>query len=141
MTAACLDDDAIAAYAAHALGDAERARVEEHLSSCELCLTLACAAACSDDGERPGPRRFGRYEVRELLGEGAMGSVYVAHDPQLDRRVAVKVVRSDRARSESAHQRLLREAKAMAQVRHPSVVAVYDAGELDQSVFIAMELV
>jgi len=141
MSAACLDDDAIAAYAAHTLSDGERARVEEHLSSCELCLTLACAAARSDDGERPGPRRFGRYEVREMLGEGAMGSVFVAHDPQLDRRVAVKVVRSDRARSTAAHERLLREAKAMAQVRHPNVVAVFDAGELDDGVFIAMELV
>ena len=137
----CLDDDALAAYAAHRLGEAERKRAEDHLSSCELCLTLACAAARSDDGVPPGPRCIGRYEIRELLGEGAMGSVYVAHDPQLDRRVAVKLVRSDRAEHAGAHARLAREAKAMAQVRHANVVAVYDAGELDDGVFIAMELV
>jgi tRNA A-37 threonylcarbamoyl transferase component Bud32/tetratricopeptide (TPR) repeat protein len=137
----CLDDDDISAYAAHALGDAERARVEDHLSTCELCLTLACAAARSDDGDRPGPQRIGRYEVLEMLGEGAMGSVYVAHDPQLDRRVAVKLVRSDRKAHAAMHERLAREAKTMAQVRHPNVVAVYDAGELDDGVFIAMELI
>jgi tRNA A-37 threonylcarbamoyl transferase component Bud32 len=137
----CLDDDAISAYASRHMTERERTLAEEHLSSCELCLALACAAARDHESEAPGPRRIGRYEVRELLGEGAMGSVYAAHDPQLDRRVAIKLVRSDRQGHAELHARLAREAKTLAQVRHPNVVAVHDAGQLDDGVFIAMELV
>ena len=72
-----------------------------------------------------------------------MGTVYVAFDPQLDRRVAVKVLRADRARSTTAevyHQRLQREAKTLAQLDHPNIVRVYDVGFVGQQMFVAMEL-
>ena len=85
--------------------------------------------------------RVGRYTVLELLGRGGMGLVYAAYDPQLDRRVAVKVLRSrgSAGQSERAQQRLLREAQAMAKLSHPNVVAVHDVGTVEGVVFIAME--
>jgi tetratricopeptide (TPR) repeat protein len=94
----------------------------------------------------PGLRRgdqLGRYTVLELLGHGGMGLVYAAYDPQLDRRVAVKVLRARGSGSanERARQRLLREAQAMAKLSHPNVVAVHDVGTVDGEVFLAMEFV
>ncbi|WP_146157373.1 serine/threonine-protein kinase [Enhygromyxa salina] len=84
--------------------------------------------------------RAGRYQLRERIGEGAMGVVYAAFDPQLQRKLAVKFVvpHRDTARGRD---RLLREAQAMARVNHPNVVSVYDAGETGGQVFIAMDYV
>ena len=86
---------------------------------------------------RPGSV-FGRYELDERIGAGAMGVVWRAHDPKLGRRVALKLLRR---RDELLTERLVREAQAMAQVNHPHVVAVYDVGTTDGSTYIAMELV
>ncbi len=83
--------------------------------------------------------RAGRFELEALLGMGAAGEVYRAHDPRLDRAVALKIVRADRDRPE-ARSRLLAEARAQAQVNHPNVVVVYEAGELDDDVYLAMPL-
>ncbi len=88
--------------------------------------------------------RIGRYVVLDVLGSGGMGLVYAAYDPVLDRKVAIKVLRSassGKAAESSGSTRLLREAQAMAQLAHPNVVPVYDVGELNDSVFLAMELV
>ncbi len=87
--------------------------------------------------------RLGRYVVVSRLGGGGMGAVYVAYDPDLDRKVALKILRPElRGRTgTSGRARLLREAKAMAQVSHPNVIAVYDVGTVGDDVFIAMELV
>ena len=82
---------------------------------------------------------IGRYVVLEPIGAGAMGVVYAAYDQDLDRKVALKLVR-DPDRS-SAHRRLMREAKALAQLSHPQVVAVFDVGTYRDQVFLAMELV
>jgi serine/threonine protein kinase len=82
----------------------------------------------------------GRYRVIERLGAGGMGVVYRAHDPQLDREVALKLLRSARSGEQVSVLRMLREAKSAAKIRHPNVVTVYDAGEIDGHVFIAMEL-
>jgi tetratricopeptide (TPR) repeat protein/predicted Ser/Thr protein kinase len=87
---------------------------------------------------------LGRYVVLSPLGAGAMGEVYAAYDPQLDRRVAVKIVRpghGDPARRARARTRLLREAQALARLAHPSVVTVHDVGTIEQDVFLAMEYV
>lgn len=83
----------------------------------------------------------GRYLILDPLGQGGMGVVYAGYDPELDRRVALKLLRPDRAGGEAARLRLLREAQAIARLAHPNVVAVYDAGTLGEQVFIAMELV
>ena len=81
-----------------------------------------------------------RYRIVSRLGAGGMGVVYRAHDAQLDREVALKLLRVGEDGTEG-RSRMLREAKAAAKIRHPNVVTVYDAGEVFGRVFIAMELI
>ncbi len=88
--------------------------------------------------------QVGRYLVLERVGKGGMGIVYSAWDPDLGRRVAIKLLRSDKRHSEGrslGQARLLREAQAMARVSHPQVISVFDVGTLGDRVFIAMEFV
>jgi len=89
----------------------------------------------------PAPRRLGRYLLEQKIGAGGMGVVYRAHDPELARDVAIKVLRADAVDDAVASQRMLREARAMARVAHPNVIHVYDVGAADGQVFLAMELV
>ena len=84
------------------------------------------------------PLRLGRYELRQSLGAGGMGTVFAAWDPELAREVAVKVLRVDATRAGAD---LLAEARAVARVLHPHVVTVFDAGLADDRVFVAMQLV
>jgi eukaryotic-like serine/threonine-protein kinase len=99
-----------------------------------------------DNGPEPLARgaAIGRYVVLNLLGRGGMGEVYAAFDPELDRKVAVKLLR---ARIENGvtltegRQRTLREAQAIARLSHPNVIVVYDVGTFREQVFIAMEFV
>ena len=86
---------------------------------------------------RPGDR-LGRFEIEAVVGQGGMGVVYRARDPELDRVVALKVVA---ARAGRGRDRLLAEARAMARVEHPSIVPVYDVGPAADGVYIAMPLV
>ena len=84
--------------------------------------------------------RIGRFTVLEPLGAGGMGIVVAAHDPQLDRRVALKLVRGDAVRARG-RDRLLREGQAMAKLSHPNVLTVYEAGTVSEDIFLVMELV
>jgi len=86
------------------------------------------------------PERVGRYIVIERLGAGAMGAVYAAYDPELDRKVAIKLLLPGTGGGD-AQARLVREAHAMAQVSHPNVLPVHDVGTWEGQVFVAMELV
>lgn len=81
-----------------------------------------------------------RYVVLYELGSGGMGIVYAAYDPQLDRKVALKLLHAN-SRSDRARTRLLREAKAIARISHPNVVTVHDVGTYEGRVFVAMEYV
>ncbi len=84
----------------------------------------------------------GRYTVRGLLGKGGMGEVYAAHDPELDRVVAIKLLRADAAGpSPESRARFQREAQAMARLNHPNVVSVYDVGTFGDRIFVTMERV
>src|SRR5262245_27291832 len=88
--------------------------------------------------ERPGPEsgdRVGRYVVLRRLGAGGAGVVYAAYDPELNREVAVKLLRRERGASP-----LREEAQAMARLSHPNVLPVYDVGTDGGQVFVAMEL-
>ncbi len=80
-----------------------------------------------------------RYRIIRWLGEGGMGVVYSAFDPQLNRKVAIKLLRSSGRRTLNAEPRLLREAKALALLCHPNVVTVFDVGTVGGRVFLAME--
>ena len=86
-----------------------------------------------------GAATIGRYEIVDRLGSGAMGIVYRAHDPALDRPVALKVLQTAASRTSAA--RLKVEARALAQLSHPNVVQVYEVGEEEGRGFVAMELV
>ncbi len=100
--------------------------------------------ASNDSQELREGSRVGRYLVIQVVGTGGMGVVYRAFDPDLERLVALKLLRPVRGDDESsvnAHDHLLLEAKALARVSHPHVVAVYDVGTFGGDVFIAMELV
>lgn len=86
----------------------------------------------------PLPETIGRFKVEALLGRGGMGEVYKAFDPTLQRIVAVKTVRPDIDRADYL-ERLMREAQACARLSHPNIVTVYEAGQIDGVVYIAME--
>ncbi len=101
------------------------------------------AAAGEETGLAKGAT-IGRYVVLGLLGRGGMGEVYAAYDPELDRKIAVKLLRARGGSAEATADgktRLLREAQAIARLSHPNVVVVYDVGTFRESVFIAMEFV
>jgi len=84
---------------------------------------------------------IGKYRIVELVGEGAMGVVYKAVDSLLNRTVAIKVMNDAIARQEELRARFLREAQAAASLQHPNVVSIYDLGEVDGHLYIAMEYV
>src|SRR5688572_17624545 len=83
----------------------------------------------------------GRYLVVERLGAGAMGVVYAAYDPRLDRKVALKLLRPRPGDGDMAlrQERLVREAKAIAKLSHPNIVGIFDVGVHEGNVFLAME--
>ena len=83
----------------------------------------------------------GRYDVDRLLGQGGMGSVFLGRDVVLDRPVAIKVVASELAGSTQIRERFLQEARLVARLRHPGIVAVYTAGESEGLLYFVMELV
>ena len=87
------------------------------------------------------PVKIGRYRILEQLGAGGMGVVYAAQDDELDRAVAIKILRRDLAPGSAGRQRLLREAQATAKLSHPNVVHVYEVGQAGDQVYMAMELV
>ena len=85
-------------------------------------------------------KSLGGYELREVLGEGGMGTVYRAYDPTLDRAAAIKVIRA-KALSEEGKERFLREARASSKISHPNIITIYAAGEESGEPYMAMELV
>jgi eukaryotic-like serine/threonine-protein kinase len=153
----CLDADTVAALLDGTIPPDERTAVDSHIDSCETCRRWIADAArglsargtggdalSEQETERPARHvmlepgaKVGRYVVEDFLGAGAMGVVYAARDPQLDRTIALKVVATGSARAA----RLVREAQAMARVTHPNVIPVHDAGQDGGLVFIAMQRV
>ena len=92
---------------------------------------------------RPGSK-LGRFEISGVLGQGAMGVVYLAHDPSIDRPLAIKTIRSEAARDDNAAEieaRFLKEARLAGRLQHANIVTVYDVGRDGDLYFIAMEYV
>jgi serine/threonine-protein kinase len=157
-TVGCLDVDTIVAFVEARMTPENLEEMEAHVSVCASCrvrLSLAIAASPlsgktggavqpprrADDGVgRARATALGRYTVLGLLGRGGMGEVYAAYDPELDRKVALKILHvGEEKGDERSRSRLLGEAKAIAKLRHPNVVVVHDAGTIDNRVFLAME--
>ncbi len=90
-------------------------------------------------------KKIGRYVIESRLGEGAMGSVFLAHDPFINRKVAIKTVKLDSSRKEEEgeefYERFMREAQISGQINHPNIVQIFDVGEQDGMPYIAMEYV
>ncbi len=125
--------------------------IRESAAQMELTRVDTGVSAVSDvSGEHlsgeslpAAPRKalLGRYSLLRKLGEGGMGVVYSAYDEELDRRVAIKLLRVQSGSDSSAASRMLREAQLMAKLSHPNVVQVYDVGVVARRVFLAMEFV
>jgi tetratricopeptide (TPR) repeat protein len=160
-----LDDETAARFASGAATPDEIAVIESHLDACATCRRTIAALAAGGapvvhsfihpdhldtepvaDPATPAPGlgdRIGRYVTLGTLGRGGMGVVIAAHDPALDRRIAIKLVHPAlwRTASKQARELLRAEARAMARLVHPNVVAVHDLGTVGDQLFVAMELV
>ena len=88
----------------------------------------------------PESQRVGRYIVQERLGRGGMATVFKAHDPQIDRAVALKFLHASLCADDEYRSRFLREARAAGGLSHPNIVTVYDVGEIEGRPYMAMEL-
>ncbi|MBI2933392.1 MAG: protein kinase [Planctomycetes bacterium] len=91
------------------------------------------------DRRLSGPRKIGRYFVKSLLGQGGMSDVYLALDGELDREVALKLLRASGAAERALVERFHREAQNVARLKHPAIVTVYEAGRDEDTLYIAME--
>ncbi|EDM77565.1 serine/threonine kinase family protein, partial [Plesiocystis pacifica SIR-1] len=116
------------------LGDSSDGDEDEHLDA------EAFPDHGAGQGPAQGPAQIGRFVVLQRLGEGGMGVVYAAYDNELDRKLAIKLVRPERAAADT-RVRVKREAKAMARLSHPNVVHVYEVGEFEEQIYVAMEFV
>lgn len=144
---ACIGDDELIAMFERDDGATLRRARRRHLDGCAECrgLFLEMVRQKFPADEAPPVRResrtAGRYRLGAVLGMGAMGVVYAAEDPVLGRAVAIKVIRSGTADPVAYRARLQREGQHLARVQHPNVVAIYDVGETNGQVFVAMELI
>lgn len=158
----CPDPAVLEALATGGVAAEERPALDAHLDSCPACGDVVAqlariyaesdadvtVEAASGDGQSVAPpsrddlagQSLGRYQLGRQLGSGGMGVVFEALDPELDRQVAIKLLHGGRGAA-ALKARLLREARAMARLQHPNVVAVHDIGAVGDEVFIAMELV
>jgi serine/threonine protein kinase len=141
----CLDENTILALIEGSV-DASRAHeVSEHLDECSACRGLVARAAASDVTSEAPLRRgtvLGRHVILDAVGAGAMGAVYAAYDPELERKVALKLLRADLpGDSAELRARLVGEAQALAKLAHPNVITVHDVGSVGARVYLAMELV
>src|SRR5258705_6118400 len=148
----CVSESDLVEYVERGLSPEALQQVEAHLRGCidcrkvlaEIAQPPASEECSSDEGSIPRNELVGRYEVLGPIGAGGMGVVYAARDPKLRRTVALKMLRAegaDAAMQARMRRRLLREARAMAQLSHPNVLPVFDVGEFEGHVFVAMEFV
>jgi tetratricopeptide (TPR) repeat protein len=152
-TSECLPAELIVGYVEGTLAVTERATVESHTDGCTTCrvalseLAAGSLAQRSDVAEPGAPAEeavvapgdaIDRYLVLYRIGRGGMATVYAAYDPELDRKIALKILHG---RGRRDHERLRREARTLAALTHPNVVAVFDVGEHGGLLFLAMELV
>ena len=136
----CVDTDDLAAMIAGELPAERVDAVLVHVDRCEICAEVMATLGGLEGDVAAAQPAAGRYQLGKVLGSGGMGIVYDAWDPQLRRRVALKVVRPEQ-HDAASQERMWREARALARVSHPNVVAVYDVSEQAGQICIATELV
>lgn len=135
------------------LAGAARHELEDHLDGCPMCAQLMVELAQiffpsdeeEDDGA-PSERldHIEHYQVRGILGKGGMGAVYEAFDTELERKVALKLLRADMVeptQRAAYSQRMWREARVLASLNHPNVLTVHDVGQWRDQVYIVTELI
>jgi serine/threonine-protein kinase len=123
-------------------GDAELRRDAEALLAHDVSVNLLKTGAFgSGVPTDEATIRIGRYEVQRRLGVGGMGALYLARDPQLDRLVAIKLLKEELQEDSGLRERFLREARSVARLRHVNIVIVYDVGEDQGRPFMAMEYI
>ncbi|MFL5350727.1 MAG: tetratricopeptide repeat protein [Hyalangium sp.] len=160
----CPEENRVRDAALGRFPEPEVARLLEHAQKCPSCSQLLVRSGVTSSSEdvptnvvaAPSPlpetppeevlprgATVGRFMVLEKLGAGGMGVVYAAYDPELDRKLALKLLHagSDQVERSGGQARLLREAQALARLSHPHVISIYDVGTWHERVFIAMELV
>jgi serine/threonine protein kinase/tetratricopeptide (TPR) repeat protein len=139
---------------ARLFGDEQGDRVHKQLLKAKLLRQLQSPTGgvdTHDEGEGStepiaqglpdSPVRIGRYAVLRKLGQGGMGVVYVAFDEDLDRKVALKLLRGELSKDDRGRTRMLREAQALARLSHPNVVQVHEVGQWTDHDYVAMEYV
>jgi eukaryotic-like serine/threonine-protein kinase len=163
----CLGDNSVAALLGDGSSTELRLQALSHIQSCESCRSLLAGALHAERAEHPSQRKtwvphtqqadehrenvtvelapgakVGRYTIIERVGSGSMGVVYGAYDPELDRRVALKVLRATAGDVRSDRRReLLHEAQVMARLSHGNVLPVFDIGSIDGHLFFTMEFI
>ncbi|MBL8912299.1 MAG: serine/threonine protein kinase, partial [Archangium sp.] len=156
----CPEPYALLKLATNQLAAEERARLDVHVRGCAECSAYISRVQLGGSGEATqdvGPPRLfvpepelpagtpiGHFRIEKTLGIGGMGVVYLARDTNLDRPVALKLLRAESGGtddSQGARTRMLREAHAMARLSHPHVVTIYEVGAHEDRIFLAMELV
>ncbi|WP_426753801.1 protein kinase domain-containing protein [Myxococcus sp. Y35] len=147
----CPDENTLSGYASGALDPEGTASVRQHVADCSECRSVLAALGglelpppLVDTGLLVSGARVGRYMVLGLLGEGGMGRVHAAYDPELDRKVALKLLNLTRLGEGTlvqARQRLEREARTMARLSHPHVARLHDVGEFQGQLYLVMELI
>ena len=160
----CPDDKTLQLFIAGRLAQEQEERIERHLDGCEVCskrlaeletkgkaaifqgirAVHADGSATATTGDNQAippviPKAIGHYKVIDVLGSGGMGAVYLAENPHLDRKVAVKVVKASRSIHQSALDRFSREMKAVGKLRHPNIVQALDGGVVDGQPYLVME--
>jgi hypothetical protein len=146
----CVSDDVLTAFISGNASAREILEIETHVAECGTCAAL-CGIAAEPTKDRlagrlsasslqwslpdiPRGTAVGRFVILDSIGRGAMGIVYSAYDPDLDRKVALKFLATSIDPS-----RMSREARAIARLAHPNVVTVHDVGTYDGTPFVAME--
>ena len=133
----CLSDEQFAALTSGVMIEPERSVMIDHVADCESCRLLVGDLLAQNSQV---PTTIGRYEILESLGAGGMGVVFRARDPVLRRHVALKMLHAKLA-APAHRERMLQEARALAKLSHPGIVPVFDCGDADGEVYVAMELI
>ena len=153
----CPTEDVLSAFVEGRLPAEELALIEAHVDACRPCRGVLAAfgrtfasqspedtggavSRLQEAAALPPGAQVGRFVVLAWLGEGSSGAVYSAYDPDLDRKIALKLLHREAGRAPSG-EGLKAEARALARVAHPNVVNVHEVGEVGEQVFLAMEFV